>query len=376
MENKVNIDYRDTFPVTQTHVYLNHAATAPVSKPLMQNVTQFMTDSIIGNQGEERWIEYTEKVRRLAAALIHVDADEIALVNNVSTGAMLIANGLAFNEGDEILVPKNQFPANVYPWTNLQQKGVRVITDELPHASHAVDVLESRMSDKTRLLCLSFVEYDDGYRHAVEKIGRLCRKNNVLFFVDAVQGLGALPLNARKAEIDFLATSGHKWLLGPSGQGFLYVRRERLQDLYVLSKGWLSYTLPFEFQNYRQPLKTTAGRFEGGTWNFLGIAGLGAALKLLHEVGIDRIENRIFQLSDLLRKELSERGFQIAGSSRRNERSGITAFRHESVPASDIFSRLLEQRIIVSERNDHIRVSPHFYNNEDDIKKLLAILPA
>ncbi len=368
--------YREYFPVTQTHVYLNHAATAPVSKLVMENVTQFMADSIIGNQGERRWIEYTERVRKLAADLFSVSADEIALVNNVSTGAMLVANGLSLQRGDEVLAPENQFPANVYPWLNLRHKGVRVNSDPLPHSRDAIAALEQRLTPKTRLLCLSFVEYDDGYRHAIEEIGELCRQRDVLFFVDAVQGAGALPLDARKAKIDFVATSGHKWLLGPSGQGFLYIRKERLEDLYVLSNSWLSYNAPFEFQNFDQPLKNNASRFEGGTWNFLGIAGLGAALELLLSVGIEPIQTQIFRLSDYLRRFLLEKGYVISGSPEPAQRSGITAFKHHKLPSDRIFTALQQQKIIVSERNGFIRVAPHFYNNRDDIEKFLAVLPS
>jgi len=367
--------FRKEFPITKTHCFFNHAAVSPESNSTILKVTEYLTDAQYGDTREKKWIDYIEVVRKYAANLINASVDEIAFVNNVSTGAMLVGNGLKWVNDDNIIVPANQFPANVYPWLNLRNKGLIVKTPVLPRDESAYDTLFSHVDSNTRLIAISFVEYDDGFRYDLRRIGEFCRDRNIYLFVDAVQGLGAMELDVLESLVDFLAVSGHKWLLGPVGQGFLYVRQQLFSQLYISSISWLSVDNPWDFHNYEQPLKETARVFEGGTPNLMGIAALGAALELLSRAGMSSVQKRIFALSNYLSDNLLQKGYRIVTNLEPGCRSGITAFEHEHYATEDVYKALTENQIIVSQRNGRIRVSPHFYNTEEEIDKLIEVLP-
>lgn len=215
--------FRSEFEICQRFVFLNHAAESPTHNRLITRVQEYLIDTTSGNLHENRWLEYMESVRNSAATLIRADPDNIAFVNNVTMGASIVANGIEFKNGDNIIVPANQFPANVYPWLNLRKRGVEVRTIELPRNDSCYDILFEAMDNNTRLLAISFVEYNDGFRHNIKLVSDHCRERGVLLFVDAVQGLGAIQFSVQDVPVDFLAVSGHKWLLGPTGQGFLYI---------------------------------------------------------------------------------------------------------------------------------------------------------
>lgn len=367
-------DYRELFPITRTHIFFNHAAEAPKSVRQVEQVNAFLKDALYGDLYEDKWLDHMQQVRQMAAALVHAAPEEIAFVNNVSTGAMLVANGLAWRNGDHVVTNSNQFPANVYPWLNLRERGVEVRTPFLPRNELAYETLFAAMDEKTRVLALSFVEYDNGFRYDLERIGRYCQERGILFFVDAVQGLGVFPVDVKKACITFLATSGHKWLLGPSGQGFLYIDQSVLPQLYVLPISWLSMTHPFDFYNYTQARKATAQAFEGGTSNLMGIVALGTGLSLLTEVGLASITEKVQFLAGQLIEGLEQRGYLVDAAADPSHRSAIVSFRHPVLAAEQLHARLLQNKVIVSLRNGNVRVSPHFYNTEQDLATFFNIL--
>ncbi len=367
-------DYRELFPITKTHIFFNHAAEAPKSVRQVEQVNAFLQDALYGDLYEDKWLEHMQQVRQMAADLVQAAPEEIAFVHNVSTAAMLVANGLAWRTGDNIVTSCNQFPANVYPWLNLRERGVEVRTPFLPRNELAYETLFAAVDEKSRVLALSFVEYDNGFRYDLERIGRFCHERGILFFVDAVQGLGVFPVDVKSARITFLATSGHKWLLGPSGQGFLYIDQSVLPQLYVLPTSWLSMTHPFDFYNYTQPRKATAQAFEGGTSNLMGIVALGTGLSLLAEVGQLRITEKVQSLAGRLIEGLEQKGCLVDVAAAPSHRSAIVAFRHPVMAADQLYTRLLQNNVIVSVRNGHIRVSPHFYNTEQDMAEFLSRL--
>ena len=354
---------------------MNHAAISPNSLRLQEQLNEFLMDARLGTVTESRWIDRFEQIRTAAAKLVGCDSDEIAFVNNTSTGAGLIANGIHWQKGDNIIVPWNQFPANVYPWLNLKARGVNVRTIELPRDETCVDYIMRHADKKTRLVALSYVEFADGFRHEIKKIGELCHQRNILMFVDAIQGLGAINFDFRDFNVDFMAVSGHKWLLGPFGAGLLTIRKDLLDAIYVSSRSWLSAETPWAFYDYDQPMKTSAARFEGGTPNLMGFVGLGASIDMILEIGIDEIERRILHLTDLLLNGLSEKNYFIITNVNSPYRSGIVTFKHSEKNSTEIFEMLTRNKVIISERNGNLRVSPHFYNSEQEIFTLLDLLP-
>jgi cysteine desulfurase / selenocysteine lyase len=366
--------FREMFPITKTHIFLNHASESPKSTRQIDMVNEFLQDALYGDLYEDKWLEHMQAVRRMAAVLVHASPDEIAFVNNVSTGAMLVANGLQWHSGENIVTNYNQFPANVYPWLNLRDRGVEVRTPFLPRTESAYETLFSAIDEHTRLIALSFVEYDNGFRYDLERIGQFCLEHNILFFVDAVQGLGVFPVDVQTANISFLATSGHKWLLGPSGQGFLYINKHILPRLYVLPISWLSMAHPFDFYNYSQARKSTAQTFEGGTSNLMGIVALGSGLSLIEQAGLQNITIKVRHLCEQLIDALPRKGYVVDVASDPAHRSAIVSFRHPEIPSERVQALLQQNKIIVSLRNGQVRISPHFYNSEQDINTFLKIL--
>ena len=367
--------YRSEFEICKQFVFLDHAAQSPTHQRMVTRVNEYLSDSTFYNHYEMRWLDYAESVRNYAARLVRTTPKSIAFVNNVTMGACIVANGVKIIKGDNIVVPANQFPANVYPWLNLQGRGIEVRLVKLPRNESCYDILFKSVDTKTRLIAISLVEYDDGFRHNLKLVSDFCRNQNILLFVDAVQGLGALQFSVQKVPVDFLAVSGHKWLLGPTGQGFLYIRPEHLSSIYILLRGWLSVENPWDFHNYSQSFKSSTTQIEGGTANLMGISALGAGLEMILEADPKKIEAQVLSLTSFLAKRLSDKGYRLTTNLQERYRSGILSFQHPRISSKEISQSLSSHNVQVSERNDKIRVSPHFYNTVDDINALIDALP-
>jgi selenocysteine lyase/cysteine desulfurase len=222
------------------------------------------------------------------------------------------------------------------------------------------------------MIAVSSVDFTTGFRCDLEELGDFCRKNGILLCVDAIQGLGAVPLDVKRCGIHFLAAGGHKWLLSTMGIGALYVSQEANDLLYPGRVGWRSVEHEDDFYNLELKLKTDVRRFETGTLNIAGITALGAALEMLLEIGIERIFARITHLNDIISSELRRRGLRIISSMEGRHRSGILSFVPDD--AEGLFRYLLKKKVLVSQRANYLRLSPHFYVNEKDIEKLFEEL--
>ncbi|MBC7185707.1 MAG: aminotransferase class V-fold PLP-dependent enzyme [Calditrichaeota bacterium] len=366
--------YRLEFPIVPEYAYLNHASNAPESRRVQERIQAHLRDCEYGDLKEETWHQYAERTRQHLARLIHAHPDEVTFVQSVTAAAAVVAQALRLRPGDNVVTPVNQFPANIYPWLNLKSLGVETRLVRLPRDG-SLDVLADAIDRRTRLVSLCFVEYDDGWQHDLAAVGRLCRERNALFFVDGTQGVGALHFDVREIGADFVAANGVKWLMGPWGQGMLYVRGELLPTLFTPTLGWLSVENPAAFTDLNQPFKQSARRFEGGCQNLLGIAGLGASVEMLLEVGIPSIEERLLWLTALAASLVVEKGYEVVTKMVDDHRSGILSFRHPTMGARAVYEKLLKDKVVTSERNGLIRISPHFYNNAEDIERLIAALP-
>jgi selenocysteine lyase/cysteine desulfurase len=370
-------EYRHLFPITEEYAYMNHAAVAPYSAPVVKAMDEFNANRHQrGGLDIQKWEDRTEKVRGLIAQLIDAAPEEIAFTSNTSHSLNIVASGLDWREGDNLIGAKTEFPANVYPWLNLQRLGVEVRFAPARDNRILVKDISALIDERTRLVALSFVEFATGFRNDLKAIGQLCRERGIYFCVDGIQGLGALDLKVTQSPIDFLAAGGPKWLMGPIGAGLLYCRQALLEKLIPIRVGWWGVVDRDDFFRYDSPLRDDARRFEEGSLNFLGIHGLGASLELLLEVGIPQIEERVLGLTDYLIAGLQERGYHITTPiASPQERSGIVCFNHPHHALDDLEQRLKKARVIISKRGQVIRVSPHFYNNEPDIDQLLDALP-
>jgi len=369
--------YRHLFPITEEYAYLNHASIAPYSVPVARAMDNFVARRHWrGGLDVQKWVDHLEEVRGLVARLIAADPEEIVFTSNTSHSLNIVASGIDWREGDNLIGAETEFPANVYPWLNLQRLGVEVRLAPARDNRILIEDIAALMDERTRLVALSFVEFATGFRNDLRAIGQLCQERGIYFCVDGIQGLGALDLKVTQSPIDFLAAGGPKWLMGPIGAGFLYCRRALIEKLLPIRVGWWGVVDRDDYFRYDSPLRDDCGRFEEGSPNLLGIHGLGASLELLLEVGIPRIEERVLGLTDYLIAGLQERGCNITtpiASSR--ERSGIVCFNHPHHALDYLEQRLSKARVIISKRGQVIRVSPHFYNDETDIDQLLDTLP-
>jgi selenocysteine lyase/cysteine desulfurase len=369
------VGLREEFPVTWRWAFLDHAAVAPLSGPAQRALTGWAADvADNGSANERRWLDRVEEVRRLAGRLLNADPLDIAFVKNTSEGIGFVAEGFPWRPGDNVVTAAEEYPSNLYPWMNLAGRGVEVRTVPSRDGRLWLDDLRAAMDRRTRLVSLSFVEYASGFRNDLDAVGALCRERGVFFFVDAIQGLGVLPLDVRQTPVDFLSADGHKWLLGPEGAGIFYVRRELLDLLHTVEVGWNSVVGAWDFDRIDLTLKPHAGRWESGSLNVAGITALGASLELLLGIGIPAVAERVLELSDYLCGRARRAGLGVFSSRLPGDKSGIVSL---TVPGADVrplVRRCREQGVVVRHRAGRIRVSPHCYNSPAEIDRLMDLL--
>ncbi|HTQ79163.1 MAG TPA: aminotransferase class V-fold PLP-dependent enzyme [Thermoanaerobaculia bacterium] len=364
---------RDEFPVTEHYAYLNHASVAPLPRRGVERVTALAQR--ISVTGDQTWADRnatSEEVRALAARLLGArETHEVAFVENTSTGLSLVASGLPWEPGDNVVGVACEFPSNAYPWMNLEEWGVEYRT--APEREGRIDTEEllALVDDRTRVLALSWIEYSNGFRFDLTRIGTFCREHGVLFVVDVIQGLGGLVLDVERAKIDVACASAHKWLLGPEGIGLLYISDRIVDRFHPLRAGWRSMRDQGAWTELAIDWGPGAKRHESGSLNALGIHTFGVSLELLLGLGPTVVEERVLSLADLVARGLTRLGFSLVSSRRPGETSGIVAAVHPRVPAETLVQHLLGHGIVVSARAGRLRFSPHVYNTAEEIGRAL-----
>jgi cysteine desulfurase / selenocysteine lyase len=364
--------YRDEFPITNELIYLNHAAVAPVCRRAAEAMKQLVDDVCRhGSLHYDRWLEAYEGLRRAAARLINASPGEIAIVKNTSEGIAMVAQGLGWKPGDRVIAFREEFPANYYPWARLEKRGVQLnwlsIYDPLEKIADA--------ASGARLLAVSFVNYLSGLRMDLAAIGELCRRRGCFFFVDAIQGMGAFPIDVEACHIDGLAADGHKWMLGPEGNGLLYVRRKWLEAIEPVEFGYTNTAKYTDYGTRDMTLRSDAARYECGTLNTAGCFGLRAAIEFLLEVGIENIARELLALTDQLAAGLRRKRYELMREPTPRTGSGIISFRHPAVDCRSIVSELKRKSILAAPRQGWVRMAPHFYVSPEEIEQVLRALP-
>jgi cysteine desulfurase/selenocysteine lyase len=367
---------RSEFPVTKRWAFFDHAAVAPLTARGQQAMNEYAADlAENGDVNERRWVERVEHVRGLFGRLLNADPLDIAFVKNTSEGIGIVAEGYPWQAGDNVIIAEEEYPANQYPWLNLTSRGVEVRRIASRGNRLDVDDIRAAISNKTRIVSLSHVEYASGFRNDLDALSNLCRERDVLFFVDAIQGLGVQPIDVRRTPIDFLAADGHKWLLGPEGAGIFYIRRELVDKLHAVGVGWNSVIGARDFATIDLRLKPHAGRWESGTLNVGGISALGASLELLLDIGVPAIAARLEELTDYLCVQASRLGMQVFSSRQPAEKSAIVSL----IPAGDVralVKRCRQEHLVVNQRAGRLRLSPHCCNIEEEIDRFCAVSSA
>ncbi len=362
--------YRKLFPHLPEQVYLNHAGIAPLNSRAREAMEKLL--HLRNREDIEFWpaaLEEKEHLKTLIGQLINAPAENIALTPNTSAGLNILALGLEWQPGDRVLLNNFEFPSNVIPFRGLKRLGVELDFVKHREGRLLLEDIEAHIHPRTRLLSISFVEFLNGFRNDLKAIGEMCRQHDIIFCVDAIQGLGALQMDVQEMHIDFLSTSGHKWLMWPAGIGFVYISPRIFEQLYPAIAGWLGVQTPYDFFNYFQDWAPDARRFETGTFNTLGIVGARASLEMMLEIGTATIQQKVLENTDYLMQCLPEAGYRLYSPTEPEHRSGIVTFFHPR--AEELYQHLHNRKIFVSLREGKIRVSPHFYNNREDIDRFL-----
>ena len=358
---------RQSFPIFQHSTFLDTAHKAAVPNQVTEAVKNFYQDVQETGGDKVIWHPEVARVRGLCAKLIGAESTDIAFVKNTSDGLNFLANGVDFQPGDNVIVSDQEHVNNLFPWTNLERKQVEVRKIQSTNWTYGLHNIASLVDNKTRVISLSHVCAATGFRPPVEEIGEFCRKHGILFFLDAIQSIGLLDIDVTQLAVDALATSGHKWLFGPYGVGFLYCRKSIIAQLTpVFSAKMYTFT---DAEKTNTSSYDDARRWEIGSPNYSGIYGLGAAVEMIHSVGTKAAENYVGDLCKDLRKKLTALGLEVVTPDE-GRITGIISF-HVTNP-EEVSSALKAAKIFVSVRGQgFVRVSVHMFNNDEDIKHLV-----
>jgi len=366
--------WRLEFPITGQVTHFNHAGVSPVSRRVVAAVTEFINEAmLIDAATQRRWEARTEAVRAGFARLIGARPEEIAFVKNTSEGLSLVAAGWDWRARDNVIAVDGEYPSNVYPWFGLRRWGVETRMVRPVRGRVRAEDVRALVDERTRVVTVSFVDWNSGARTDLRPIGELCRRRGILFCVDGIQGVGAIPLDVERESIDCLAVGGHKWLLAPEGCGCLFISQRVIDRIQSVLHGWKSVCHADVYLPYHFEPRPDAAKFEPGSPSVLGAYALGAAIDLLLEIGIDRIQGRLYELTGRLAAGLRRRGAEIISPWGEDERSGILVFRLGDDPQR-LWAELTQRGFVVRVRSGGIRIAPHFYNSEEDIERLLAAL--
>lgn len=361
-------DIRRDFPVTERVAYLNSAAAGPLSRQTAEAAREFYREMM--EEGDSRWDEWLnrrEAVRRRVAEFINAEPKEVAFTTNTSQGMNLIIDAL---EGrGEVISDSLEFPSTTITWLH---RGARLNFVEAVDGEIRIEDLQKAQNEKTAIICMSYVQYSNGFRVNLEELGEL--KGNHTLVVNASQAAGAFEIDVKRMKIDALCSTGHKWMLSGYGSGFVYLSRKLLYETRARSIGWLSVEEPFADKNREFRLRTdAAARAELGCPHFAGIFALGASVDYMLKIGTKNIEERVLQLNRYLTDRLREEGWRVLSPLRvESSRSAETLVAAENPKL--VVEHLARRNVLVTEKPQGIRVATHFFNNEQDVERLIAAL--
>lgn len=367
---------RSEFAVTQRYTYLNHAAVGVLPKSSQNAIDEFVRGHAeCGVMGvytyEAKMPEYRERIGRFIGA----SGDEIAILRNTGDGANAIGGGIDWQAGEEVILCDNEFPANAIPWLSLRSRGVNVRVLPTQRERLTPDVLRREIRSRTRVVAVSWVAFADGYRHDLAALAEVAHASGALLCVDAIQGLGAFPLDVGALGIDALYCGGPKWMLALQGVSFLYLARALLEKICVGAPGWRSVENIWDFNRYDQHYIGNASRFEGGTPNFLGALSLERAIDVLERAGPARIADHVLTLTDRLAEGLYGQGARVLTERGAGISSGIVTFEMPGYDSIALGKAIQREGVITTWRQNGIRVAPHGYNSSEEIDHLLALVP-
>ena len=373
------LDLSAEFPILRELDFFNHAGVAPISGRAAEALKGFADQAQRRAYVGSGWYRRVREVKNLAARVLGAQSpEEIAIVPNTSAGLSLVARGLEWRPGDHVVITNVEYPANRYPWEDLGRLGVQLIeVPQQPDGRIDVEDVTDAITDRTRVVSISHVQYASGFRIDLRPLSDMVHRTGGYLCVDAIQSVGALPVDVRAEGIDFLSADGHKWLLGPEGCGLFYCREDLCEMLHPNVVGWMSMVDATNYGDYQFRFQPDARRFEPGSYNIPGILALGASLELILEIGPKEIWKRIEALTGRLCAALGSRGYRVYSPRGEGERSGIVTFEPPpgAPPLAQIVEALERQGMIIAAREGRLRASPHFYNSLEQMDRLAEALP-
>lgn len=368
-------EFRRQMPIAGGWAYFDHAAVAPLSGPAQAAIAKWLIEA--SHEGAANWPAWDRRVeqcRTLAARLVGASPDEIALLSNTTHGIGLVAEGYPWQPGDNVVTLADEFPSNIYPWLNLQSRGVE--TRQIATLAGRIDweAFSGAIDSQTRIVAISAVGYSSGCRHDVARVVELAHSRGALVMLDAIQAVGAIEIDVEPLGVDFLAADGHKWMLGPEGAAIFYCRAEHLNRLRPLGVGWHS-VKNRDFKQIDFQLRDTATRYEGGSMNTVGLIGLAASLEMLFQLNGESIERHLLAVTDHLCAELETAGAKICSPRATDtEKSGIVSFEFPGRDPMQLRAGCLTNQVHLSCRGGRLRAAPHAYCSKEDIARLIAAL--
>lgn len=367
--------YENEFPQQDELIYLNHAAVAPWPQRSYEAVAGFARENVErGAQGYPDWLLVEDELRHRLRWLINAPSvDDIALLKNTSEGLSVVAYGIDWQAGDNVVFAQQEFPSNRILWETLAAQGVEVRRVDLDSTEEPEDALIQAMDSNTRLLSTSSVHYADGLCMDLDRLSQACREHNSLFCVDAIQSLGVMPFDVQAINADFVMADGHKWMLGPEGLALFYCKAELREQLKLQQYGWHTMTDTSDYSSLEWEINPTAKRFECGSPNMLGAYALNASLSLIQEVGLELIWDQVFSHIELLREQLGALP-GISLHSRPERCSGIINFSHREIHPKKLQTRLMQAGVVCAQRGTGVRFSPHFYTPASKLVRAVELV--
>lgn len=369
--------YDAEFPLDPQLCYLNHAAVAPWPKRAALAVEEFARENMnLGATNYPRWMSKEFELRQQLKELLNAPStDDIAFQKNTSEGLSVIAYGLDWQEGDEVVITNQEFPSNRIVWESLSRFGVKVIEADIS-GEFPEQAISDAISKQTKLLSVSSVQFGTGVRLNLHQLGETCKKRNVLFCVDAIQSIGAVEVDVEAIQADFVVADAHKWMLGPEGLAVMYVAEQARDKLALNEFGWHMVAKVGDYDDKSWEVARSARRFECGSPNMVGIHALSASLSLILEVGIETIETAIQENTRFLIELLSQRDdIHLLSPVQNKRRAGIVTFAVDGQKTEDVFNHLKANQVICAHRGGGIRFSPHFYTQKSILEKAVSLIP-
>lgn len=370
------LEFQNLFAGMEEVLWLNHAGVSPISRPVAEAMHQFVDELVHrGALGVPGWYAGIKETKRLAAPLLNCDPSDLAVTPNTTHGINLVANGIHWEEGDEVLLCSKEYPANVYPWWAQQDKGVRLVwVTPDKEGRIPVEAYNRLASKRTRVITVSHVQFSSGYRHDLAALGQLARQVDAFFVVDAIQSFPVFPIDVIEWGIDALTTGTHKWLLGPTGVAFFYTTPELRQRMNTTWVGADCMVDGLNYLDYRYDLLPDGRRFENACMNFAGIAGAQAALEVVLRYGRESIQAAIQERTNQLAHLLTSHGCVLHSPRQGEEWSGILSVTHPHVAPVELEKRLRAHGVIASVRDERLRLSPHAYHTDAQFERILSVM--